>query len=181
MEWTPNQDGILHFLNEVYPSIRAKVPGVTLQVVGRCPSPKILEACSRHAGVTVTGWVRDIREYLAGADVCIVPLRVGSGTRLKIFEAMAMGKAIVSTTLGAEGLPVADQQDILIADTPDDFAARTIELLQDGDKRERLGKAARNLVQGRYSWEAVTADFMQAISTAVNDKNERNSSVSVGA
>ena len=175
MDWMPNQDGILYFLNEIYPAIKKKHPSVKLQVVGRRPPPKIREECARHADVSVTGWVDDIRDYLAKADLCVVPLRVGSGTRLKIFEAMAMGKAIISTTIGAEGLPVTDQKDIIIADSPSDFADRTLELLQDRVKRETLGTEARTLVERHYSWEAVTAEFMNTIS-AVRAKFARNPS-----
>jgi sugar transferase (PEP-CTERM/EpsH1 system associated) len=171
MDWMPNQDGILWFLNDVYPLIQAKVPNVKLQVVGRKPPQQILDACAKYPGVTATGWVDDIRDYLANSDLCIVPLRVGSGTRLKIFEAMAMGKAIVSTMIGAEGLPVTDQTDIVLADTPADFAAGVLSLLNDNPKREQIGRAARELVEKRYSWEAVTADFMQAIEAGLNREN----------
>jgi len=177
MDWMPNQDGILFFLDEIYPLVQKKCPGVKLQVVGRRPPPRILEECSRHPSVSVTGWVKDIREYLAEADACVVPLRVGSGTRLKIFEAMAMGKAVISTTIGAEGLPVTDRKNILIADKAADFADGTVELLQDRVKREGLGKGARTLVEENYSWEAVTAEFMETIST-INAKFGRRSSAS---
>src|SRR5205807_146721 len=136
MDWMPNQDGILFFLREVYPLIQSKVPNVTLKIVGRKAPASIIEAAGEYPGVTVTGWVDDIRTYLAEADVCIVPLRVGSGTRLKIFEAMAMAKATVSTTIGAEGLPVTPEKDIVIADRAEDFANKTVELLQNQKKRE---------------------------------------------
>jgi glycosyltransferase involved in cell wall biosynthesis len=167
MDWMPNQDGILFFLAEVYPEIQAKIPNVKLNIVGRKPPQKITQAAAAQKGVTVTGWVEDIRQYLGEAAVCVVPLRVGSGTRLKIFEAMAMGKAVVSTTIGAEGLPVSDRRDILIADSAGDFAARTIELLQNRAKRSQIGDAARRLVETHYSWEAVTAELMQTIESNV--------------
>jgi sugar transferase (PEP-CTERM/EpsH1 system associated) len=177
MDWMPNQDGILFFLEEVYPLIQGKMPNVRLKIVGRKPPTKVVQAADRFPGVTVTGWVDDVRSYLAEADVCIVPLRVGSGTRLKIFEAMAMGKAIVSTTIGAEGLPVTDGADIVIADSPADFAGRTLELLHDSQKRERIGKAARALVESKYSWEAVTSDLMQAVEAGVRNSKYRVASV----
>lgn len=167
MDWMPNQDGMLFFLESVYPLIVEKVSDVRLKIVGRKPPAKIVSAAAKFPGITVTGWVEDVRPYLAEADLCIVPLRVGSGTRLKIFEAMAMAKAIVSTTIGAEGLPVHHQEDILIADEPADFAARCVELLQDQSQRDRIGAAARSLVETRYSWEAVTRELMQAIENGV--------------
>ncbi len=171
MDWMPNQDGILWFLNEIYPSIQAQVPNLKLQVVGRKPPQTILDACAKYPGVTATGWVDDIRDYLGDSDVCIVPLRVGSGTRLKIFEAMAMGKAIVSTTIGAEGLPVTDQKDILLADTPADFVVGVLSLLSDNAKRGQIGLAARELVEKSYSWEAVTADFILAIEAGLRHES----------
>jgi sugar transferase (PEP-CTERM/EpsH1 system associated) len=177
MDWMPNQDGILFFLDEIYPLIQSKIANVQLKIVGRKPPGKVLQAANRLPGVTVTGWVDDVRTYLAEADVCIVPLRVGSGTRLKIFEAMAMAKATVSTTIGAEGLPVTDGVDIVIADSPADFAARTLDLLQDSQKRERIGKAARALVESKYSWEAVTSDLMRAIEAGVRNSKYRVASV----
>ena len=167
MDWKPNQDGMLWFLDEVYPLIMAAMPDTKLTIVGRRPSPEIVQACKRYPSAKLTGWVEDVRDYLGAADVCIVPLRVGSGTRLKIFEAMAMGKATVSSTIGAEGLPVTHGSDILIADAPADFAERTLELLRDSSQRSRIGNAARDLVESHYSWAAVTKDFMQTIEKAV--------------
>src|SRR4030095_11935398 len=103
------------------PLLRQRIPDVTLWMVGRDPPPRLRALAASATNVPVTGWVEDIRPYLARAAVCIVPLRVGSGTRLKIFEAMAMGKAVVSTTIGAEGLPVTPGHDIVIADEPAEF------------------------------------------------------------
>jgi glycosyltransferase involved in cell wall biosynthesis len=97
-----------------------------------------------------------------------VPLRIGGGTRLKIFEAMAMGKAVVSTTVGAEGLPVRDGENIVLADTPGDFAASVISLLHDSNQRRRLGASARALVQEKYSWRKVTESFAQALQDVIN-------------
>jgi polysaccharide biosynthesis protein PslH len=103
--------------------------------------------------------VDDIRPYLGKAAVCVVPLRSGSGTRIKIFEAMAMGKAVVSTTMGAEGLPVRHGENIILADDPADFARHVIELLRDPQRRAQLGRAARRLVEENYGWPSVAAHF----------------------
>jgi glycosyltransferase involved in cell wall biosynthesis len=111
----------------------------------------------------LTGWVDDIRPYLAKGAVCIVPLRIGSGTRLKIFEAMAMGKAVVSTTIGAEGLPGRHGTELLLADSPDDFAQCVTMLLGDEALRRKIGTAARTLVETKYSWGAVAAEFASAL------------------
>src|ERR1041385_1476993 len=156
MDWLPNEDGIFYFMQEILPKIRQEIPEVTLTVVGRKPSARMLAlAAERPVEIRLTGWVDDIRPFLAEGAVCIVPLRIGSGTRLKIFEAMAMGKAVVSTTIGAEGLPVRNEEDLLLADSPEAFARNVVMLLRDDQTRERLGSAARELVQSKYSWASV--------------------------
>lgn len=158
MDWIPNQEGVLYFMKRILPLIRNEIPGTTLTIVGRNPSDK-LQNVARECGVKVTGRVDDIRPFVRNAAVYVVPLRVGSGTRLKIFEAMAMGKAIVSTTLGAEGLPVIDGQNILLADTPEEFGRKVIELLRNPDERSHLGAAARHLVAQHHSWATVSQHF----------------------
>jgi glycosyltransferase involved in cell wall biosynthesis len=116
--------------------------------------------------IEVTGTVADVREHIARAAVYIVPIRIGGGTRLKIFEAMAMGKAVVSTTVGAEGLPVADGRDVVIADKPDAFAAAVTSLLRDSARRVQLEQAARELVLTRHDWSAVAGDLERALAAA---------------
>src|SRR5258708_35841640 len=121
MDWMPNEDGMLHFLEKILPRIRKQIPEVSLWIVGRQPSRRLQELAARTPGVRVTGTVEDIRPYVHRAAVYVVPLLVGSGTRLKIFEAMAMGKAVVSTSLGAEGLPVRNGENVILADEPESF------------------------------------------------------------
>jgi sugar transferase (PEP-CTERM/EpsH1 system associated) len=159
MDWMPNEDGIAWFADEVFPRIRSEVPGAELWVVGRKPSAKIQALEARGAGIRVTGRVDDIRPYLHQAAVYVVPLRSGSGTRLKIFEAMAAGKAVVSTVIGAEGLPVESGRNISLADDPSEFARCVVDLLRRPEERRRLGGAARDLVESGYSWPAVAAEF----------------------
>jgi glycosyltransferase involved in cell wall biosynthesis len=110
---------------------------------------------AEDAAVTLTGYVDDVRPYIAGAGVYAVPLRIGGGTRLKIMEAMALGKAIVSTSLGCEGYPVTSGRELVIADTPQDFARCVVELLGDARRREELGRAGRRFVEERYDWRAI--------------------------
>ena len=158
MDWYPNEDAILHFIDAILPAIRREVPAVSLTVAGRHPSPR-LRAAAERAGVTVTGTVPDVRPYIEEAQVYVVPLRVGGGTRLKIFEALAMGKAVVSTSTGAEGLPLVPGEHFARADTPEEFAATVVSLLHQPARRGRLGRAGRRLVEGRYSWARVARDF----------------------
>jgi sugar transferase (PEP-CTERM/EpsH1 system associated) len=159
MDWMPNEDGVVHFLHSVLPLIRREIPNVTFTVVGRNPSDGLRARAAETAGVRVTGTVEDIRPYVRDASVYVVPLRVGSGTRLKIFEAMAMGKAVVSTKLGAEGLPVTDGYDLLLAESPDELAEKIVLLLRDPVRRKSLGLRARQLVEEHYSWPMVAAEF----------------------
>jgi len=162
MDWMPNEDAILYFVEEVLPLIRARRPNTALWVVGRKAGRKIRALAESDPGIHVTGRVEDIRPYIARGSVYVVPLRVGSGTRLKIFEAMAMGKAVVSTTIGAEGLPVTSGSDIVLADEPRRFADEVGRLLASPEERKRIGDAARKLVEEKYSW-AVAAKHVESV------------------
>jgi sugar transferase (PEP-CTERM/EpsH1 system associated) len=162
MDWLPNEDAMLFFCRDVLPLIRAEEPDVHLTIVGRTPTPAVRKLADA-AGVTVTGRVDDVRPYIGDAAVYIVPLRIGGGTRLKIFEAMAMGKAVVSTTVGAEGLPVTDGEHVILADEPRSFAASVVALMRDDARRTRLEAAARALVVERYDWSAVAGELESAL------------------
>ena len=165
MDWYPNEDAVLQFIDAVLPAIRRAVPDVSLTVVGRSPSAR-LRAAAKVADVRVTGTVADVRPHVAEAAVCVVPLRVGGGTRLKIFEALSMAKAVVSTAVGAEGLPLVPGEHYLCADEPADFARAVVELLRDPARRRQLGTAGRALVEARYAWAMVTRAFERRIEEA---------------
>ena len=166
MDWMPNEDGVAYFTDKIFPLIRHEIPATKFWVVGRRPPRRIQALASDH--VTVTGAVDDIRPYLGKAAICVVPLRSGSGTRIKIFEAMAMGKAVVSTTMGAEGLPVQHGENIILADDPADFSSQVVQLLRDPQRRAQLGQAARQLVDQHYGWPSVAAHFDQIIQGVVH-------------
>ena len=165
MDWLPNEDGMLFFANDILPEIRRAFPDATLSIIGRSPTPTVQRLADR-GGITITGRVDDIRPHVAEGSVYVVPLRIGGGTRLKIFEAMAMGKAVVSTTIGAEGLPVTSGENVLIADEPRAFADAVVRLLRDLQLRQRLEAAARRLVLEHYDWSAVATDFERALQSA---------------
>src|SRR5207237_8006820 len=135
------------------PAIRREIPAVSFTVAGRNPTPRLRSAAAA-SGVRVTGTVDDIRPHIAEAAVYVVPLRIGGGTRLKLFEALAMGKAVVSTKTGAEGLPVTNGEHVILADEPAAFARAIVHLLRDVERRRQLETAARALVAGRYDWAA---------------------------
>lgn len=156
MDWYPNEDGILTFLAQAWPQVRESVPDATLTVVGRNPRPRLRRAAAAAGGVTLTGTVDDIRPFVARGALYVAPLRVGGGTRLKLFEALAMGKAVVATRLAAEGLPIVPGEHYVAADRPADFAAAVIGLLADRRRRDALGAAGRRLVEERFSWSRVT-------------------------
>lgn len=158
MDWYPNEDAVIDFTERILPLVRGAVPEASLTVVGRNPSERLKQIAAR-AGVRITGTVPDIRPHVANAAVCVVPLRVGGGTRLKIFEALAMGKAVVSTTIGAEGLPIKPGEHFLQADTPGEFADAVIGLLRDSGRRRAFGTVGRRLVEERYSWGQVARQF----------------------
>jgi len=158
MDWHPNEDAIRHFITAILPAIRREVPQVRVTVVGRNPSSGLrLEA--EQAGVKVTGTVDDVRPYIDAAAVYVVPLRIGGGTRLKIFEALSMGKAVVSTGVGVEGLPLAPGEHYLKADDPEAFASAVVTLLRDSERRHALGDAGRELTHARYAWPQVAREF----------------------
>jgi len=154
MDFRPNVDAVLWFARQVLPRIRAEVPGVRLFVVGQRPHRR-LDVLRSDPAVTMTGWVEDSRLYIANAAVYVVPLRMGGGTRFKILEAMAMGAPIVSTRLGAEGFPVTHGRELLLADTPAEFAAAVVSLLRSPERRVELRRVGRVFVERRYDWRVI--------------------------
>jgi len=167
LNYFPNQEGLLHFIDEVLPQIRRLRPGVRLQVVG--PNAPSSLRDRRDQGVELVGLVDNVAAYLERAAAVVVPLRVGGGTRLKLLEALAMGKAVVSTRLGAEGIPVIDGQHLLLADDPTTFARQVTRLLEDPPFAERLGSEGRQLVMASFAWPRIVAgleSFYRELSSA---------------
>lgn len=159
MNYLPNREGFEWFLDEVAPRLRQRVPAFRVLVVGKHP-PEHLLARAAPGRLEFTGYVDDVREPMREGDVSIVPLRIGSGTRIKILEAMALGLPVVSTSVGAEGLAVTHGEDILIADEPDALADAIADLCLAPERRSALADAGRALVERRYDWQAVTAPLV---------------------
>ena len=170
MDWLPNEDAIRYFTEQIMPRIKQSVPGVTLTAVGRDPYPGLVELSKRDPSVIVTGRVDDVRPYMEEAAVYVVPLRIGGGTRLKIYEAMAMEKPIVSTSIGAEGLPVTNGMEILLADTPESFADDVVKLLKDRTLADDVGQRAAARVRKEFGWDTVAADFAVICERAMGHK-----------
>jgi len=160
MDFRPNIDGVLWFAAEVWPRILAVLPGAHAYIVGKRPHPR-LEALREIPGIVITGAVPDTRPHIRAAMVYVVPLRVGGGTRFKILEAGAMGKAIVSTSLGAEGFPNVEQA-VTLADDPVAFADACIALAQDATRREQAGAQAQAFVRA-YDWKAVLPPLIERL------------------
>jgi len=154
MDFRPNVDAVLWFSHEVLPRLWTRIPEAHFYIVGQSPSPR-LDPLRGERRITITGHVDDVRPYIAAADVYVVPLRVGGGTRLKVLEAMAMGRALVSTRLGIEGLGASDGSELFVANDAEAFARRVLDLLRDEARRDTLGRAARAFVEQHYGWERI--------------------------
>lgn len=166
MDWEANVDGVDYFCRDIWPRVLAEVPDARFRVVGRNPHARVLKLASDT--VEITGTVPSVVEHLKEAAVFVVPLRVGGGTRLKIYEAMAAGKAVVSTTIGAEGLDVQHGRDILLADDVWGFADEVVSLLRDAEKRRRLERAASELA-ARYDWKVIARRFEETLARVAEE------------
>jgi glycosyltransferase involved in cell wall biosynthesis len=170
MENTPNIDALNYFCDQIFPGIKAKIPDARLRIIGKSP-PQILNKLCDDQSIEMTGYVDDIRPHLADCAVFIVPLRIASGTCLKILEAMAAGCPIVSTSIGAEGLDVTDSEDILIADHPEEFAQAVVRVMNNHALQKQLGQKARTLVQDKYCWDKI-AELQTSIYLEIGRNNE---------
>ena len=161
MDWLPNEDAIRYFTERILPIIRRSVPDVSLTVVGRNPYPSLLELSKQQPSIRVTGRVDDVRPYMEKAAAYVVPLRIGGGTRLKIYEAMAMEKPVISTSIGAEGLPLRDGAELLLADTAESFAAAVVKALSNPSLAASLERQAAAYVRENFSWATVARSFAE--------------------
>jgi polysaccharide biosynthesis protein PslH len=159
MDWAPNVDGILWFVRDVLPLIRRSKPDTSLVIVGRNPPAEISQLAASDSRISVTGTVPDVRTYLWNSHASIVPLRIGGGTRLKIYESMAAEVPVVSTAVGAEGLAAQHPTEIRLADDPEGFARECLNLLQSPEQARSVASCGLRLVQERFSWEQVTRKF----------------------
>lgn len=160
MDWEPNVDAMEYFCRDIWPSVTGQMPEAQLKIVGRNPGDRVAKLAS--ASVEITGRVPSVAEHLREAAAVIVPLRIGGGTRLKIYEAMAAGKAVVSTSIGAEGLDVHHGKDIILADNSKQFGEAVLMLLRDEDLRRRYEVAAAELAR-KYDWAVVAEKFARTL------------------
>ncbi len=170
LDYEPNVDAVRYFCQEVLPNIKTKYPGVKLRVVGREPPPPLLRLAEKERALSLEGYVEDVRPYLRSAAVVINPMRGGSGTRIKVLEALAAGKAVISTSCGAEGIEAENGRDLLLADEPSEFAKKTLELLKEPGKAKELGRAGRALVLSRYQWRRSAERLRAVMEDALNER-----------
>jgi glycosyltransferase involved in cell wall biosynthesis len=166
LTYSANYDAMQWFLSAIFPLIRAGCPDTEIAITGRTSSVD-LSGLALTSSVRLTGYVDDVREPVGEAEVCVVPLRQGGGTRLKILEAMALGTPVVSTTKGAEGLSVTHGENIVIADQPEEFAQQTLRLLSNQAERQRLAANARRLVEDHYNWTRIGCRFAELVEETV--------------
>lgn len=169
MDWGPNEDAMLWFVDEIFPRITKAVPEVSLTIVGRRPSQKV-RRLGLNSRIEVTGRVEDVRPYLWSGSVFIVPLRIGGGTRIKIFEAMASGIPVVSTPVGAEGLQVSHDDHLLLAENSEGFSSAVLRLLKDPVRASQMAADARSFVAARYDWDIVSRQFAAICSDVVHNR-----------
>jgi glycosyltransferase involved in cell wall biosynthesis len=168
MDWEANIDAVRHFLDDVWPLVISKLPEARFLVVGRRPPPWLVTA-AKSSRVHVTGFVDDVRPYVHRAHVFVIPLRVGGGTRIKAFEAMAMGCPVVSTSIGIEGLDVIDGEHFVRRDSPTGQAQAIVELLSDASRRSSLSRDARRYVESRFGHRVAAAEFEKICLGVMND------------
>ena len=172
MTYNANYDAVAYFLNEIFPTVRQQAPEARLRVTGSTKGVD-LGALPLDGQVELTGYLPDIRPAVAESWACVVPLRLGGGTRLKILEAMSLGTPVISTVKGAEGLEVEDGTDLLLAETPGEFAEQVLRVLRSAELRERLASSASRLVADKYEWSRIGASFRHAVERLVLTKNAR--------
>ena len=171
LDWRPNVDAVEYFLDSIWPLIRRAVPECVFSVVGRNAGPQLRRRIAGEKSVRLFADVPDVRPYLGRASVCVVPLRIGGGTRLKILEALAMGKCVVSTSAGAEGLNVASGEHLVIADDPVRFSAAVVRLINDGDLRRSFGHRGRLLVESGYGWSMLAQGLEKSWTEAAGTRS----------
>lgn len=172
--WFPNLDAITYFCEDILPKLLKTIPDIQLTVIGKQPDTPVAQEIAKHPNVKLAGLVEDIRPDVDAAAAYIVPLRIGGGTRLKILDALSMSKAIISTSVGCEGLDVEDGKTIVIADTPDAFAQAIVKVLAEPVWADTIGQQGRQLVESRYDWAAVAKTLMAVYADTAQRQAKRH-------
>lgn len=155
MRYAYSADAVDYFLDKILPLIRFKIPNIITTFIGDNPTSKLIKNAKENPNIKVLGYVDDVRSYIERAALFIAPIRCGSGTKIKVLNAMALEKAVVTTSIGVEGIKAIPNEDIMIADTPRDFAQKSIYLLEHPQEAERVGKKGRKIIEKYYAWEMI--------------------------
>lgn len=164
LDYLPNNDGLEFFLKEIYPLVKKEVPEVKFNILGRMAPDWLEEEAKKDETINLHGFVPSVEPFIDSAEICLAPLRMGSGSRLKILEYFAQAKPVIATTIAAEGIDYEDDKNVLITDEPKDFAEKIISLLNDSNKQDQLGLEARRLVVEKYSWDSIAQKLGNFIS-----------------
>lgn len=170
MDWQPNEDAVIYFCQEIFPLIRSELTDMKFFIVGSNPTDKVL-SLRDISGVYVTGLVDDVRPYIANSAIYVVPLRIGGGTRLKILQALAMKKAVISTSVGCEGIDIEPGKDLIVSDDSRDFANKVIMLSKDRGLRRKLGENGRSLILQKYDWKAIVEKLESIYVDIIEEKS----------
>jgi glycosyltransferase involved in cell wall biosynthesis len=174
MNMFANRDAVMHFVDQIWPLVSAERSDARFDIIGQDPPPELIARTRKDRGLRIHGYVSDVRPLIRQASVYVVPIRVGGGTRLKVLDALALGKAIISTPVGCEGIEVTHDRDILIEDDPRQFAQQVLELLDDPERRKRLGANARKLAEARYAWAPIAGRLEQAYELAIQRRSGKS-------
>jgi glycosyltransferase involved in cell wall biosynthesis len=167
MGYVPNYEGIIWFLDNIFPLIRKEIPNIKIYIVGKNPPQKLRKRATGN--IIVTGFVKDVRPYVWRSSVYVVPLRMGGGTRLKVLEALAMKKPVVTTSIGCEGIDVTNDETVLKADNPEAFADSVIKLIGRKELRDRLSQNGHELIHSKYRWDAIGNQIEEAYSKLIQN------------
>lgn len=154
-----NRDAIEYFVKDIFPLIHAAIPNCKVNLVGEQPAARLAKLIENYRSIRLVGYVDDVRPYVAQSSVFIGPFRCGSGTKIKLLNAMAQGKPVVATSVGAEGIAAKPNEEIVVADTPEDFAGKTVYLLRHPEQAQEMGRCARKVIESKYDWKVIAQDM----------------------
>ncbi|MET0109305.1 MAG: glycosyltransferase family 4 protein [Candidatus Thiodiazotropha sp.] len=168
MNMFANKDAVMYLISDIWPLVKVKIPDIKFYIIGQDPPKELTNIASDDNAIKVLGYVDDIRPFVAKSAIYVVPLRVGGGTRLKVLDALAQGKAIVSTSIGSEGIEVTDRTNIYLEDTSEGFASSIIQLINDDAKRKELGRQARKLAEEKYAWPSIAEGLIDVYKNIIH-------------
>ncbi|VAW92737.1 FIG137776: Glycosyltransferase [hydrothermal vent metagenome] len=172
LDWYPNKKAILFFIREVWPTLRKKVTNITVNIIGKNPPEELINLSKNDTRIQLHGFVNDIRDYMNTAQVYVCPIDDGGGTKLKILDALAMSKSIVSNPIACEGIDVTNSKDVLFAEMPDEYVDKIMYLFSNPSESERIGQNSRKLIESKYSYDIIGGDFRKLYKDLLTNSNK---------